>query len=89
MTQLDVRVILETVEGHAINMTYTGRLRHLGDGAQRLARGETLSEEDLYFRTLVLFETAADPLLWLNDIVAIGLGSRRPRGPLYRVFEVL
>jgi hypothetical protein len=36
-----------------------------------------------------LFETAAQRLIWLNDILAIGIGSRRPQGPCYEVFELL
>ena len=59
------------------------------DGEERLARGETLSPNELYFRTSVLFETAAQRLIWLNDILAIGIGSRRPQGPCYEVFELL
>jgi hypothetical protein len=59
------------------------------DGEERLARGESLSPNELYFRTSVLFETAAQRLNWLNDILAIGIGSRRPLGPCYEVFELL
>jgi hypothetical protein len=89
VTHLDVRVILETDGGDTISLTYGGRLRYLGDSEQRLAAGEAVPEEDLYFRTLVQFETAAEEILWLNDIVAVGIGRRRPEGPSYRVFELL
>lgn len=86
---LDVRAILETDAGESIYMTYTGRLRMPANGEERLARGESLSPNELYFRTSVSFESAAPRLIWLNDIVAIGIGSRRPQGPLYEVFELL
>lgn len=89
VTQLDVRTILETRTGETIYMTYTGRLRQPADASTRLAAGETLGEAELYFRTAVQFETAAEKLLWLNDIIAIGIGHRRPQGPAYRVFELL
>jgi hypothetical protein len=42
-----------------------------------------------YFRTAILFETAAEKYGWLNGIIAIGVGSRPPEGPVYDVFEVL
>jgi hypothetical protein len=41
-----------------------------------------------YFRVLVQFETAAPALLWLNDKVAVGTGTREPNGPLYDIWEV-
>jgi Protein of unknown function (DUF3237) len=86
---LDVRAILETNEGHAIYMTYGGRLKGSPAIDERMARGETIPAKDLYFRTLVQFETAAEPLLWMNDIVAVGTGSRRPNGPVYSIYELL
>jgi hypothetical protein len=86
---LDVRAMLETDAGEIIYMTYTGRLKMPPDGEARLARGESLSADQLYFRTSVAFETAAPQLIWLNDILAIGIGSRRPQGPRYEVFELL
>jgi hypothetical protein len=86
---LDVRAMLETDQGHTIYMTYTGRLKGSPAIDARMANGETISAEELYFRTLVQFETAAEPLLWMNDIVAVGVGSRRPNGPVYSIHEIL
>lgn len=86
---LDVRAMLETDAGESIYMTYLGRLKMPADGEGRLARGESLAPNELYFRTSVLFETAAPGLLWLNDILAIGIGGRRPQGPRYEVLELL
>jgi len=89
VTHLDVRAILESDRAEAVYMSYTGRLRQPPDAAERLARGETLSEHELYFRIAAQFETAAPRLLWLNDVVAVGIGHRRPIGPAYRIFELL
>ncbi len=89
VTHLDVRAMLQTDSGEVIYMTYTGRLKQPVDGPERLAAGQTLDEAELYFRTAAQFETAAARLLWLNDIVAVGIGHRRPTGPVYRVFELL
>jgi hypothetical protein len=89
VTHLDVRAILESDRAEAVYMSYTGRLREPADAPERLARGETLADHELYFRIAEQFETAAPRLLWLNDVVAIGIGHRRPIGPAYRVFELL
>jgi hypothetical protein len=88
-TQLDVRLVLKTDDGHLIGMTYRG-IRH-GDPAimARLNRGEAVDPSTYYFRIAPFFETASDKYGWLNRIVAVGLGHRQPSGPIYRVFEVL
>jgi hypothetical protein len=36
-----------------------------------------------------MFETAAATYDWLNRFLAVGIGHRRPDGPVYSVFEVL
>ncbi len=86
---LDVRAMLETDRQEVIYMTYTGRLQNSVEVEDRLARGETVPSNELYFRTAVQFETAAGRISWLNDIVAFGIGHRRPAGPVYDVYELL
>lgn len=86
---IDVRAMLESDSGEVIYMTYTGRLKAGADIEDRLARGETIEPHEIYFRTAVQFETAANRLSWLNDIVAFGIGHRRPEGPVYEIFELL
>lgn len=86
---LDVRAILETDRGETIYMTYTGRLKTNPEADAKLARGEVVPAEEIYFRTAVFFETAAERLLWLNDIAAFGIGHRTPRGPVYEVYQLL
>lgn len=86
---LDVRCMLETDAGEIVYMTYTGRRTTSPEVAERLARGEPVAAGDMYFRTAVQFETAAPKLAWLNDVIAVGVGSRPPAGPVYEVFEVL
>lgn len=86
---IDVRAMLESDLGEAIYMTYTGRLKSGPGVEERLARGETIAPHEIYFRTAVQFETAASRLSWLNDIIAFGIGHRRPEGPVYEIFELL
>ena len=89
VTHLDVRAILRTESGDGIYMTYTGRLKTSSEVAERLLRREAVSTNEMYFRTAVAFETAAPDLLWLNDIVAFGMGHSTPTGPRYEIFELL
>ena len=88
-TTLDVRLVLETDDKATIGMTYRG-MRH-GPAAvmQRLDRGEAVDPTEYYFRTAIMFETAAADYDWLNRIFAIGTGRRPPEGPVYEIFEVL
>ena len=87
--QLNVRLVLRTDDGALIGMTYQG-FRH-GPAAviERLNRGEPVDPSEYYFRTAPLFETSAPKYDWLNRIVAIATGDRKPEGPIYEVFEVL
>ncbi|MFN4088212.1 MAG: DUF3237 domain-containing protein [Alphaproteobacteria bacterium] len=87
--QLDVRLIMETHDGHLIYMTYRGLRHGAPDVMDRLARGEPVDPSLYYFRTAPFFETASDTYGWLNGIVAVGVGSRVPAGPVYDVHRVL
>jgi hypothetical protein len=42
-----------------------------------------------YFRTTARFETAHPQYLFLNSVIAVATGDRRPDGPLYTIHEVL
>jgi len=86
---LDVRCVLETDAAELIYMTYTGRRVTTPPVTAKLSRHEPVAAEEMYFRVAVQFETAAPALLWLNDLIAVGIGSRPAAGPVYEVFEVL
>jgi len=86
---LDVRLILKTDDDAVIAMTYRG-IRHAApDVIARIDKGEVVDPASVYFRTAVLFETAAPQYDWLNHVVAVGIGHRRADGPVYNVFELL
>ena len=87
---LDVRLMLRTDDGDTVYMTYTGRLIAPEDVRRRMAAGGTAHADEMYFRTLVQFEAATDArVAWLNDIVAVGIGSNGTQGPGYEVYELL
>jgi len=71
--ELDARVTLETDDGAFIHMTFTG----VRDDANH------------YFRTLPRFETAAAKYVFLNRLLAIGIGEIGPEGPVHAIEEIL
>lgn len=88
-TTLDVRLILKTVDGVLIGMSYRG-LRHGPPGLMaELAKGGRVDPADYYFRITGAFETASPTYDWLNHILAVGVGDRRAGGPVYSLFELL
>jgi hypothetical protein len=88
-TSLDVRLVLRTHDEGMIAMTYRGVRHGPTDVIQRMERGEAIDPATYYFRISPMFETANASYDWLNRVLAIGIGHRRPDGPVYSVFEVL
>jgi hypothetical protein len=86
---LDVRLVLKTDDGVLIGMKYTGVRAGPADVLQRIDRGEAVDPASYYFRIAARFETAGADYLWLNHVVAVGIGHRRADGPVYSLFEVL
>ena len=43
----------------------------------------------IYWRTAPMFETSAEPYLWMNGILAVGLGGFEEGRVRYRVFGLL
>ena len=87
--QLDVRATLEAEDGALIYMTYRGIRHGPAEVLERLARGEAVDPSEYYFRIAPFFETGDERYAWLNRIVAVGVGERRPEGPIYRIYEIL
>lgn len=90
VTQLDVRLTMETHDGAQIYMTYRGLRHGPADVMAKLNAGQPVDPSLIYFRTTPYFETAKDgPYAWLNRSCFVSLGRREPTGPIYQVFEVL
>ena len=86
---LDVRLVLETEAGELIYMTYSGRRNGpTPEIMKKIVNREPIPAGADYFRVAVQFETAAPALLWLNDRIAVGTGTRESNGPLYDIWEV-
>ena len=75
VTELDLRITLETDDGALVHMTLAG-MRDDVDG-----RG--------YFRTLPRFETAGAKYFFLNRLIAVGTGQIGAGGPVHVIEEIL
>jgi Protein of unknown function (DUF3237) len=87
--QQDVRMTLQTDDGAIIGMRYSGIRHGPPDVNERLKRGEYVSPDAYYLRTVPFFETCAAQYAWINNIVAVGVGERLPNGAAYAIYEVL
>jgi hypothetical protein len=56
---------------------------------ERLARGDAGARSEYYLRAAPFFETSSPKYGWLNKVVTIGVGERRPDSVIYEVFEIL
>ena len=75
MMSLDVRLTLQTDDGAAIYMTYTG-LGRTADGSTTL-------------RTVPRFETADERYTWLNSVQAVAHGTTGTGSVTYDVYGLL
>jgi hypothetical protein len=89
VTQLDVRLVMETDDKELIYMTYRGLRHGPAPVMDRVNRGETVDPSEYYFRTTPYFETGSSKYSWINRICTVGTGHRLPTGPVYTVYEVL
>jgi hypothetical protein len=86
---LDARIVIRTDDAASIAMTYTGIRHGPADTMARLDRGEDIDPGSYYFRIAAQFSTSVPRYEWLNSILAVGIGNRRPGGPFYEVHEML
>jgi hypothetical protein len=55
----------------------------------RLAAGEPVDPGLYYFRTVLRFETGSPALDWLNRVIAVARGARRPWVVELAAFELM
>ena len=86
---LDVRLVLRTHDDALIAMSYKG-IRHVApEITAKMDRGEDVDPATYYFRINPVFETAAPQYDWINRVMGMGIGYRRPDDVVYSVFEIL
>jgi hypothetical protein len=89
VADLDARYTLETGDGALIYVRNKGYRHGPEDVIRRVAAGETVDPKLYYMRTTPWFETGDARYAWLNRIVCVGTGARRPAAVELEFFEVL
>jgi len=71
--RLDVRATIRTDDGADIYVSYNGIIQHSAESAERLMKGEVLTDKDVpYFVTAPTFQTSSEKYAWLNGVQAVG-----------------
>jgi hypothetical protein len=84
----DVKIVLQTDDGHNILMSYRG-MRHGPEPViERVDNGEDPDPSEYYFRTAPVFEVPAGEYDWLNKLVAFAMGRRLHAGVIYTVYAI-
>ena len=87
--EMDLRATLRTDDGALVSMRSFGLRHGPPEVIAAVARGEAVDPATYYFRTTPRFETAHPAYAFLNRLVAVASGDRRPEGPIYTIHEVL
>lgn len=87
-TQLDARYLIE-IDGHAVDVVNRGYWRANAAAIDGFESGRTPREEDLYYRTALVFQTDADDLRWLAESQFIGYARPGDDQVVIRVFRVV
>ena len=88
VADLDARYTLETSDGALIYVRNRGYRHGPADIIRKLAAGEPVDEKLYYMRTTPSFETGDERYAWLNRIVCVASGARRPAAVELEVFEI-
>lgn len=75
IARLDVRATIRTHDEEMVFYTSAGRVVVDEDTRDRFLAGETITFDQMYGRTVPVFETGSDAYRWLNRIVAVGVMS--------------
>ena len=88
--KLDVRLLMEADDGSPIYTSYSGVFRMDPGLGERLASGQEIPGNEMYFRSAPYFEAPEGKYGWLNDILVVGRMRSFGGGTVvYDLFEVL
>ena len=87
-TEIDTRYALETDTGQVIYIQNAGMRHAAPEILQKLAAGQPVDPDLVYFRTVPTFETSAPDLQWLTRSVFVGTGERHPTHVLVRFWRL-
>ena len=86
---IDVRIVLKTDGAALIYCSYQGVFKAAPEAMERFNRGEMLGQDEYRLRAVASFETGTERYLWLNDLLVVGVGQQRAKGPIYTLFEIV
>ncbi|MBS0031386.1 DUF3237 domain-containing protein [Chitinophaga sp. 22321] len=89
--KMDVRATIKTDDGALIYIAYTGYNYATAEKSalMRAGKGNELSPDEYYFRSVPVFETSAPKYAWLNHTIAVGVGRFPSPGKLiYRIYAI-
>ena len=88
VADLDARYTLETGDGALIYVRNRGYRHGPAEVLRRISSGEDVDPALYYMRTTPSFETGDQRYAWLNRIVCVATGARRPAAVELEVFEI-
>ena len=88
VADLDARYTLETNDGALIYVHNRGYRHAPPEVMKKLIAGEDVNPALYYMRTTPFFETGDPRYAWLNRIICVGTGARRPAAVELEIFEV-
>jgi hypothetical protein len=88
VADLDARYTLETSDGALIYVRNRGYRHGPAEVLEKLSSGENVDPSLYYMRTTPRFETGDARYAWLNRIICVATGTRRPASVELEVFEV-
>ena len=88
VADLDARYTLETGDGALIYVRNRGYRHGPAEVLKRISAGEDVDPSLYYMRTAPSFETGDERYAWLNRIVCVATGARRPAAVELEVFEI-
>ena len=86
--EIDVRLVLETVESALIYLSYQGRFVASQSVMARLQAGEALSPDEYSLAVTAKLESGHPNFCWLNDAVVVGTGLQSGFSPTYEFFSI-
>ncbi len=88
VADLDARYTLETEDGALIYVRNRGYRHGPAAVLTQLSKGENVDPSLYYMRTTPRFETGDARYAWLNRVVCVASGARRPSAVELEVFEI-
>jgi hypothetical protein len=85
---LDVRVTFQTDDGALIYVDYRGLVYLPPAALAKWEAGKSMQWSEYYFRVAPFFETSAEKYLWLNNMMAVGVGEFTTSSVDYTVYEI-